>query len=309
MTTTTVLADLTGMGSITGRGLVADHVADYAGDFAGDYHLDRIEADVTDLLKERMPDGLSLAGYEVVGPADYDGDTAAAEVREALDGIDFEPIFERHADPLGTVRRWADEHREDPREVDGLAWWVGLDLDGVLRATKADRLSCGRCGQTVQPYGPVTWVDAGQPGGPAAHVVGGYSFQHGCGEWNTPLEWELRTGNLTDNEDVQDQLDRWWEQIEAEYDAHLDEQAERLRPRLQRQLDEALTRLGSLDPETDDDREVITGSLTEPGVYRDLGRLIAWDYHPAVYGETLDVGHDLTVEQAELLDALAENRW
>lgn len=75
---------------------------------------------------------------------------------------------------------------------------LGIDPDrtAVLELTRADHDLCDGCGQpldTVRP-GPVDWVDQR-----TGESQGGWSWQHGCGAWNTPQSvcWDLDVEDLT----------------------------------------------------------------------------------------------------------------
>lgn len=117
----------------------------------------------------------------------------------------------------------------------------------------------------------MTFFDLG-PDAKWSHIaLGGYNFEHGCGQWNTPVEvwWhvpedvyaeDLLTGLIGE-------LDHAVKATQEADDADL---AESLRA----DLADAVSVVSGGAAEN----QVIRGSETEPGIYRAGDDLIAWAY-------------------------------
>jgi hypothetical protein len=135
---------------------------------------------------------------------------------------------------------------------------------------------CPLCHQGVDPgHCPVT-LDGGADGGQYLQT---WSLQHGCGEWLT-IDWAA----VGDDETV--------DQVIAYVTASRDERAAKLRAdtvaALRRDLRIALDQLA----DGDDPDDVTTGSLANPGIYRD-GQWLAWAYDPTSRdGDTITVHED-----------------
>lgn len=66
-----------------------------------------------------------------------------------------------------------------------------------LRAARRVQSSCPRCGQSIATgnVGPATWDDDYTCG------KGFWNHQHGCGEWNSPVEVTIRLDEITVDDD------------------------------------------------------------------------------------------------------------
>lgn len=76
------------------------------GDFADDYDVDAIVADYRDAINDALPDSVTLAGDEFLGPyrdedCEFDGYPTGADgslnIGEIIEGVDFWKIAARHA--------------------------------------------------------------------------------------------------------------------------------------------------------------------------------------------------------------------
>lgn len=290
-------------------------ISPLAGDFASDYDWDAITSNYAEALASACGvEGVTIClNGDVIATVEQADLAREIDWREVAESVDASAILSAHEttrDDL--ISRWAQDHREDPTLTDGPAWWVEFDPDYILRATRATTLKCDLCGQPERPYGPVTWVKPDQPGpAGAAYVAGSFSFQHGCGDWNSPAEWELDAHDLLDPgevsaDEVNDRLDAWWAEVQAEWVAAIDGRVQRLTQNLREALDEVLDNLDDInDIDSAHEYGLSRGQIEsgEPGVYREGSRLISWDYHPVTTdGETVDVEHTLTAEQAARLD-------
>lgn len=128
--------------------------------------------------------------------------------------------------------------------------------------------TCPRCGESVTrtPECPVV-LDRSTQGLQVETV----DLAHGCGDW-LRIRWEV----VGEGETVADR-------VAAQAAADVTARRGDVMARLRRELADAL----GADPE-----DAITGSETEPGVYRDGGVLVAWDHDPAGGGEILEVTRD-----------------
>lgn len=188
---------------------------------------------------------------------------------------------------------------------------------------------CDRCGQTLRTGAVGLATHLGEPPNPC--IDGGHDWQHGCGEWNSPTE---RIIDLATDE-VEAELDERVEQArrgaldDADADAGADEaihayaeelvrgaivalheeiaedrqtEAERVRQRLLRELNDALLKLrDGADPD-----DVVTGSELHPGVHRDeavVGGWVAWDLDPR--GEPGDEPIAVTLGDFDLVGVAA----
>lgn len=71
-----------------------DFIVPYFGDYAADFNLGAIEADYRAAITECLPEGVVLAGKFIFRRMDTNPDWD--EIREQVQGIDFEAIVERH---------------------------------------------------------------------------------------------------------------------------------------------------------------------------------------------------------------------
>ena len=76
-------------------GSMTQDIAGDLGEYAEDHDLDAIETDYRDAINAALPEGVTLAGDEFYGPAHEAIDRDA--IREAVEGVDFWAIAERHA--------------------------------------------------------------------------------------------------------------------------------------------------------------------------------------------------------------------
>lgn len=243
---------------------------------------------------------------------------------------------------IGHVRDVADHY-------DGLGQGlsdVRLDLpDGVYRVAATTvrvcprgchlavahrwHAACDRCGQTLRTGAVGLATHFGEPRNPC--LDGGYDWQHGCGEWNSPTEQlvelatdeveaelgerveQARRGDL-DDEDADAAADEtihtYAEELvcgaivalHQEIAEECEAEAERVRQRLLRDLNDALLRLrDGADPE-----DVATGSELTPGVHRDeavVGGWVAWDLDPR--GELGDEPIAVTLADFDLVGVAA----
>ena len=153
-----------------------------------------------------------------------------------------------------------------------------------LRVARGWRRTCVRCEQQIPTgnLGPVTWMDHD------GCAKGTWSFQHGCGAWNTPTEVTVdpqayRTAN--------DALDDALRQLDAAIAEEVAAEVEAIRARLAADLADSRRALSAGASYGD----VATGGDVFPGVYcpdetwdnqtgeRIMpagGRLVAWAPHP-----------------------------
>jgi len=138
-----------------------------------------------------------------------------------------------------------------------------------IEVTRQPRLRCDRCGQSLpcDRPGPVAWIDER-----TGDRQGTYDWQHGCGEWNSPIAARVEL-HLADEHDwdtlltdLASEVDRAVREEHASIDAAT-------RTRLRDKLRDALVRLAA-----GEDPDEVEGNGLDPGVYRDdAGRWIAWD--------------------------------
>ncbi len=159
---------------------------------------------------------------------------------------------------------------------------TGVDSDGahveyliVWRDRPFDL--CPRCHETVARVidAPPVLINPGYVGGQLDQL----DLQHGCGCWLT-VHWE--------------QADNEIEAVEIAARMAVDLQAEIERARrtmladLRSNLTDALALLADgVDPD-----DVTTGSEVHPGVYREGGRWLAWDFDPDGSGDTITADED-----------------
>jgi len=84
---------------------VAQTVTEALGDYADDYDVDAIVADYRDAINAALPQGVTLAGDEFIGPwrpadDEFDGypvdDHGVLDIKAIVDGVDFWAIADRH---------------------------------------------------------------------------------------------------------------------------------------------------------------------------------------------------------------------
>ncbi|MCB1290777.1 MAG: hypothetical protein KDB45_04505 [Mycobacterium sp.] len=205
---------------------------------------------------------------------------------------------------IDTIDRIADRHRSERRCVTVVP--TGIDTVCIELSERAVDY-CGRCGQTLPPAGPVTWIDSRS----GSHQ-GAYSQQHGCGEWNEP-ECVLIEIDLDDMADMADPEESVCERIAAaaaELDADVaretDSEVRRIRAGLISDLRDTLAQAADIaadaDLAGDEKAEALdgleNGGGEEPGVYRDGGRWQAWAWHPRHRAE--DANEAIIVTEADL---------
>lgn len=148
-----------------------------------------------------------------------------------------------------------------------------------LRVVSRWESRCGRCGQSIKSgnVGPDTWDDE------AGCNQGHYSFQHGCGELNLPIEVTILDPG--DYPSLEDLIDSAIAELKSDIAQERSEARDKLARTLREDLTAALARLrDGADPE-----DVTTGDDFEPGVYRPNGEWVAWAVDPTVEGDTIDV--------------------
>lgn len=87
-------------------------VANALGDYASDYDMDAVAADWREAINEALPENVTLAGEEFIGPyydedrtwvPDQEDEDGRLDLKAIVDGIDFWAIAARHdkgvADP------------------------------------------------------------------------------------------------------------------------------------------------------------------------------------------------------------------
>lgn len=84
---------------------VEQSVADYLGDFVDDFDFDGVVADYRAAINRALPDSVTLAGDEFIGPhldADQDfggyptDEKGYLDLKAIVDGIDLDEIANRH---------------------------------------------------------------------------------------------------------------------------------------------------------------------------------------------------------------------
>ncbi|MBF6333605.1 hypothetical protein [Nocardia transvalensis] len=162
----------------------------------------------------------------------------------------------------------------------------------VVELTRMSHCTCDGCDQplNLDRPGPVDWIDER-----TGAIQGGYSHQHGCGEWNAPEatshEFDLDPDE-EDHEEVQRVLRRLIDDLDQAVNDDVARRIEIIRRALRVQLREALDALeAGADP-----AEVETGSDVEPGVCREGDVWMAWNYPPLARYD----GDCVTVGVAEL---------
>jgi hypothetical protein len=188
---------------------------------------------------------------------------SASEIRDAVSA------------EIERLRRELDRHCLR-MEISRWRVWVG-----ALVST-----SCSNCGQTIAR--DVTDVTVSAPEDRFGDVEGSWSYQHGCGVWNSPRRSSVELSELEDllvdegSEAVSDRLRALIGDVASEIDAEREANAEAVRSMLADTLREALARLAA----GEDDDHVLTGDDLQPGVWRNGDELEAWDFDPtAVDGE------------------------
>jgi len=69
----------------------------YAGDFADDFDMAEVQADYVSLINSRLPHGVTLhANGQVYATVEMADRAREINWRDLLNGLDVEPIFERH---------------------------------------------------------------------------------------------------------------------------------------------------------------------------------------------------------------------
>jgi hypothetical protein len=162
-----------------------------------------------------------------------------------------------------------------------------------LRVARAWRRTCVRCEQQIPVgnLGPVTWMDA------AGCAKGTWSFQHGCGAWNTPTEV---TVNPQAYRTAREALDDALRQLDAAIADEVATEVAEIRARLAADVARGRSQIAAgLEY-----RDVATGGELQPGVYSPAeewddatgervmpagGLLVAWAWHPAG-GDYLEAG-------------------
>ncbi len=167
---------------------------------------------------------------------------------------------------------------------------VAIDPNGQwVRAATRWRSRCVGCGQSI-PTGDVGPLTVGDR-------EGYYSFQHGCGTWNSPDEVEVRVVNLdedTGEEGTEAAFEVAHRRLRALVAEGVAEARASLRRELEAELRRALARLDAGVPFG----EVRTGDECHPGVHGDPewwddgtpvlpddGELLAWGWVPDDSGD------------------------
>lgn len=172
-----------------------------------------------------------------------------------------------------------------------------------LRAAHRWRTTCEGCGEPIShgAVGLATWDDERTCG------KGGWSHQHGCGVWNSPVEvavlldaYDDRIEEIVADQDpddvdwfledrlhdlAEDALNDALTPMWAEVDDEQRHAAEQVRGRLLRELAGTLIELGQDPGDEGLAAELETGSELEPGVHRDGGMWVAWDDDPRGVGD------------------------
>jgi hypothetical protein len=76
---------------------VEHYVAETMSDFADDYDIDKIVDEFRAAINAALPDGVSLAGNEFLGPVDIEW----VDINQVIDDIDFWAIMKRNEKKQG----------------------------------------------------------------------------------------------------------------------------------------------------------------------------------------------------------------
>jgi hypothetical protein len=83
---------------VDGGGASVEHyVAETMSDFADDYDIDKIVDEFRAAINAALPDGVSLAGNEFLGPVDIEW----VDINQVIDDIDFWAIMKRNEKKQG----------------------------------------------------------------------------------------------------------------------------------------------------------------------------------------------------------------
>jgi hypothetical protein len=191
---------------------------------------------------------------------------------------------------LKTVRAALTDLGEEREDITAVAYddteqpgWSGNESEARIFLTRRTRDTCIECGQPLPAGrpGPVTWFSQGQGQGTHNH-------EHGCGVWNLPEEVQL----LVEHDDLY-KLDDLLAGLVDRLDTKVTTQ--------QRESDATGVRVDLIKElrtflrshEGDDEEDILpTGSDVEPGVYREGGRWVAWNFDPRDETETITVTED-----------------
>lgn len=146
------------------------------------------------------------------------------------------------------------------------------------------RSTCAGCGQGLgELNAAVTWVDERD-----GHVQGGFSHQHGCGTWNTPLSVSARV-DLDDEPNPGAVFADLRKQLRPEVAGEVERLTAEAKAQVEADHAETLAALAAGETSTED----LHGSETEPGSYvsEDDRRLVTWAYVPV--GGSHDESPDL----------------
>lgn len=150
-----------------------------------------------------------------------------------------------------------------------------------LELVREDSVIC-ECGQSVRRQGPTSTVDSR-----TGDVTGGYSHQHGCGVWNSPVTAAVRVdfdGSEDWETEVESATAAALANLGRDYEKWQSEQLEKDRSAGQRDLEAAIH--GDADDEFGD-------GYSRPGVFRDEdGRLGVWGYVPGHADDTWTIYED-----------------